>query len=83
MRRLFICDRPILILSLIKPKRHKPFTQVVDDLHPAEDGEASEEPHGATDESKSCFHCYFNIFFNLVICCCRATKTAFFFNNPN
>ena len=31
---------------------HEELDGVVDDLDPTEDGEAGEEPHGATDEAK-------------------------------
>ena len=31
---------------------HEQLDDVVDDLHPTEDGEAGEEPHGAADEAE-------------------------------
>ena len=48
-------------------ERNDQLDAKVDDLHPTEDGEASEEPHGASDETKSCFHGYLYVSFNLVI----------------
>ena len=34
------------------PERENPFGSKVENLNPTEDGEASEEPHGAADEAE-------------------------------
>ena len=39
--------RFLLIVSFVESSGHEELGKVVDDLHPAEDGEAGEEPHGA------------------------------------
>ena len=36
--------------DFVKSKGNEELCKIVYDLHPAEDGEASEEPHGASDE---------------------------------
>ena len=45
--------RFLLIVSFVESSGHEELGKVVDDLHPAEDGEAGEEPHGASDDSQS------------------------------
>ena len=40
---------PSLDSRLSELEGHEELCKVVDDLHGAEDGEAGEEPHGATD----------------------------------
>ena len=49
-------------------KRHKELNDKVNDLNAAENGEASEEPHGAADEAELGLHSHFHISLNLVIC---------------
>ena len=41
----------MLFLSSNMPKGHEELGEVVDDLYSAEDGEAGEESHGATDQT--------------------------------
>ena len=43
---------------------------MVDDLHPTKDGEAGEEPHGASDEPQCCLSCHLLVLFNLIIGFC-------------
>ena len=49
---------------------HEVLYKEVDDLHTAEDGEAGEEPHGASNETQRCLSCHLLIFFNFIICLC-------------
>ena len=48
-------------------KRHEEFDGIVDNLDPTEDGEASEEPHGAADETKLGLKGHLHITLYLVI----------------
>ena len=47
--------------------RHGKLDGIVDYLDPTEDGEASEEPHGAADEAELGLQGHLQISFNLVI----------------
>ena len=58
------------INSFLKSEGHEELGEVVDDLHPAEDGEAGEEPHGASDEPQCSLSCHLHILFNLIISFC-------------
>ena len=40
---------------------------MVDDLHPTEDGEASEEAHCASYQAKLCLHCHLQIITKICI----------------
>ena len=62
--------RFLLIVSFVESSGHEELGKVVDDLHPAEDGEAGEEPHGASDEPQCCLSCHLLVLFNLIIGCC-------------
>ena len=61
--------RFLLIVSFVESEGHEELGEVVDDLHPAEDGEAGEEPHGASDEPQCCLSCHLHVLFNLIIGC--------------
>ena len=65
---------PELFLYVIYYSSHHPewgeeLDGVVDDLDPAEDREASEEPHRSSDEAKLGFQGHLLVLFNFVICC--------------
>ena len=62
--------RFLLIVSFVESSGHEELGKVVDDLHPAEDGEASEEPHGASDETKTCLCGYLFILLYLIKSVC-------------
>ena len=49
------------------PERGKELDGVVDDLDPAEDGEASEETHRSSDEAKLGFQGHLLVLFHLVV----------------
>ena len=57
----------MLIVSFVESSGHEELGEVVDDLHPTEDGEAGEEPHGASDETKRGLKSHFLIFQYFVI----------------
>ena len=61
--------RFLLIVSFVESSGHEELGKVVDDLHPAEDGEAGEEPHGASDEPQGRLSCHLLVLFNLIIGC--------------
>ena len=61
--------RILLIVSYVDSERHEELGKVVDDLHSAEDGEAGEEPHGASDKPKCCLSRHLLIFLYFVKCC--------------
>ena len=61
---------PLLIVRFVESERQEELSKVVDDLHPTEDGEASEEAHGATNEPQRCLSCHLHIFLNFIIGCC-------------
>ena len=62
--------RFLLIVSFVESSGHEELGEVVDDLHPAEDGEAGEEPHGASDEPQCCLSCHLHVLFYLIKGCC-------------
>ena len=59
-----------MIVDFVKSKGNEELCKIVYDLHPAEDGEAGEEPHGASDEPQCCLSCHLLILFNLIISFC-------------
>ena len=59
--------RILLIVSYVDSERHEELGKVVDDLHSAEDGEAGEEPHGASDEPQCCLSCHPHILLYFII----------------
>ena len=62
--------RFLLIVSFVESEGHEELGKVVDDLHPAEDGEAGEEPHGASDEPQCCLGRHLHILLYFIIGCC-------------
>ena len=64
--------RLLLMVSFVEPERHEEFCKVVDDLHPTEDGEAGEEPHGASYEPQRRLSCHLLVFGYLIKSgCCK------------
>ena len=61
---------PLLIFRFVESERQEKLSKIVDDLHPTEDREAGEEPHGATDEPQRRLSCHLHIFLNFIIGCC-------------
>ena len=51
---MFCCESKHSLLILVDPEGHKELDAKVDNLDPAEDGEAGEKPHGATNQTKCC-----------------------------
>ena len=56
-----------LFSATVGSPRHNEFHCVVDNLNPTEDGEAGEEPHGATDEAELGLQGHLHIPLNLII----------------
>ena len=61
--------RILLIVSYVDSERHEELGKVVDDLPPAEDGEAGEEPHGAPDQAQGSLRCNPFVLLYLIKCC--------------
>ena len=51
-RKIKLLKSNRLLFSSNKPEGHEELGEVVEDLHGAEDGEAGEESHGATDQTQ-------------------------------
>ena len=54
-------------ISLLHPERGEELEGVVDDLDPAEDGEASEETHRSSDEAKLGFQGHLLVLLHFVV----------------
>ena len=65
-----MCIEISCYLSSDDPERHEELGEVVDYLHPAEDGEAGEESHGAADQTQLGVDCHLHVSLYLVIGCC-------------
>ena len=55
----FVCDRSSF--SFENSERQEELEDVVDDLNPAEDGEAGEKTHRASNQAKGCLHRHLHI----------------------
>ena len=52
------------------PEGHEELCDVVNDLHPTEDGEAGEESHGAADQTQLGVDCHLHIPLYFIKGCC-------------
>ena len=57
----------IVSFPSVNPERRKKGDEVIENLDSAEDGEASEETHGASDKAELSFQCQFDVPLNLVV----------------
>ena len=62
--------RFLMIVSFVESSGHEELGEIVYDLHPAEDGEAGEEPHGASNEPQRRLGRHLLVFLYFVKCCC-------------
>ena len=66
IREAILCQK-CSFFNIVHPKRGEELDSIVDDLNPAEDGEASEKTHCSSDEAKLGFQGHPLVLLHLVV----------------